>query len=64
MSSLKKRSLARSALAEGVAQLKRALDQIAFLPATPELRREEIKLEAAFANALTLSGDLVSGKEH
>jgi len=28
------------------------------------LRREEIKLEAAFANALTLSGDLVSGKEH
>jgi predicted ATPase len=58
------RSLARSALVEGFAQLKRALDQIAILPATPELRREEIKLEVALANALTLSGDLVSGKEH
>src|SRR5207249_3602703 len=58
------RSLARSALVEGFAQLKRALDQIAILPATTELRREEIKLEVAFANALALSGDLVSGKEH
>jgi predicted ATPase len=28
------------------------------------LRREEIKLEVAFANAMTLSGDLVNGKEH
>jgi predicted ATPase len=58
------RSLARSALLEGVAHLKRALDQIAILPATPDLRREEIKLEVAFANAMALSGDLVSGKEH
>jgi AAA ATPase domain/Adenylate and Guanylate cyclase catalytic domain len=58
------RSLARSALVEGFAQLKRALDQIATLPATPELRREEIKLEVAFANALTLTGHLVDGKEH
>ena len=58
------RSLARSALVEGAEQLKRALDQIATLPATPALRREEIKLEVAFANVLALTGDLVDGKEH
>ena len=58
------RSLARSALLEGAEQLKRALAQIATLPATPDLRREEIKLHVAFANALTLTGDLVDGKEH
>ena len=58
------RSLARAALLEGVEQLKRALDQIATLPATPTLRREEIKLQVAFANALALTGDLVDGKEH
>jgi predicted ATPase len=58
------RSLARSALLEGTEQLKRALDQIATLPATPDLRDEEIKLEVAFANALALMGDLVAGKEH
>ena len=58
------RSLARSALLEGAEQLKRALDQIATLPATPDLRREEIKLEVAFANALALTGDFVGGKEH
>jgi class 3 adenylate cyclase/tetratricopeptide (TPR) repeat protein len=58
------RSLARAALLEGVEQLKRALDQIATLPTTPTSRREEIKLEVAFANALALTGDLVDGKEH
>ena len=58
------RSLEQSALVEAVEQLKRALDQIATLPATPALRREEIKLEVAFANALALTGDLVDGKEH
>ena len=58
------RSLARSALLEGAEQLKRALDQIATLPATPALRREEIKLRVAFANALALTGDFVTGKEH
>ena len=58
------RSLARSALLEGAEQLKRALDQIATLPATPALRREEIKLEVAFANALALTGNFVDGKEH
>ena len=58
------RSLARSALLEGAEQLKRALDQIATLPVTPALRREEIKLEVAFANVLALTGDLVDGKEH
>ena len=46
------RSLARSALLEGAAQLTRALDQIATLPATPELRREQIKLQVALANAM------------
>ena len=58
------RSLARAALAEAGEHLKRALDQIAILPATPDLRREEIKLEVAFANATTLAGDIVDGKEH
>ena len=58
------RSLARAALLEGAEQLKRALDQIATVPATPDLRGEEIKLHVAFANALTLMGDLVGGKEH
>jgi class 3 adenylate cyclase/predicted ATPase len=58
------RSLARAALVEGVEHLKRALDQIATLPATSDLRREEIKLEVAFANAMALSGNPVSGKEH
>jgi class 3 adenylate cyclase/predicted ATPase len=58
------RSLARSALLEGTEQLKRALDQIATLQATPALRREEIKLEVAFANVLSLMGDLADGKQH
>ena len=59
-----RRSLARSALLEGAEQLKRALYQIATLPATSDWRREEIKLEVAFADALALTGDLVDGKEH
>ena len=58
------RSLARAALLEGSEQLKRALDQMATLPVTPALRREEVKLEVAFANALSLTGDFVHGKEH
>ncbi len=58
------RSLARAALPEGKEQLKRALDQIGTLPATPALRREEIKLQVAFGNALSLVGDFVGGKEH
>ena len=58
------RSLARSALLEGAEQLKRALDQIATLPATPDLHGEEIKLHVAFANALALTGNFVDGKEH
>jgi tetratricopeptide (TPR) repeat protein len=57
------RSLARAALLEGAEQLKRALDQIATLPSTPALRREEIKLQLAFGNALSLMGDYVGGKE-
>ena len=46
------RSLERSALVEAAAQITRALDQIAAVPATPVLRREEIKLQVALANAL------------
>jgi predicted ATPase len=41
------RSLDRSAMVEAVAQLTRALDQIATLPTTPALRREQIKLQVA-----------------
>jgi len=58
------RSLARSALLEGTEQLKRALDQIATTPVTAALRREEIKLEVAFASVVALKGDLMDGKEH
>ena len=47
-----RRSLARSALAEAADQLARALDQIATLPATPALRREQIKLQIELSNAL------------
>ena len=42
-----RRSLSRSALAEAAVQLTRALDQIATLPATPELRAEQIELQVA-----------------
>jgi class 3 adenylate cyclase/predicted ATPase len=41
------RSLARSALVEAVEQLSRALTQIASMPVTPALRREQIKLQVA-----------------
>jgi class 3 adenylate cyclase/predicted ATPase len=46
------RSLARSALVEAAAQFTRALDQIARLPSTPALRREEIKLQVALMTPL------------
>ena len=46
------RSLTRSALVEAVEQLTRALTQIATLPATPALRREEIKLQIALITPL------------
>jgi class 3 adenylate cyclase/predicted ATPase len=46
------RSLERSALAEAIAQFTRALDQIAILPATPALRREEINLQVALITPL------------
>jgi class 3 adenylate cyclase/predicted ATPase len=46
------RSLTGSALVEAVAHLTRALDQIASLPGTPELRREQINLHVALSNAL------------
>ena len=46
------RSLERSALGEATAQLARALEQIAALPATPALRREQIKLQVALITPL------------
>jgi predicted ATPase len=46
------RSLDRSALAEAVAQLTRALEQIATLPGTPALRRAQIKLQVALITPL------------
>jgi class 3 adenylate cyclase/predicted ATPase len=45
-------SLTRSALVEATAQLTRALDQIAILPATPALRREEINLQVGLITPL------------
>ena len=46
------RSLARSALVEAVSQLGCALALIATLPATPDLRREQIKLQVALVSPL------------
>ncbi len=46
------RSLNRSALLEAIEQITRALDQIATLPATPALRREQIKLQVALLTPL------------
>jgi predicted ATPase len=46
------RSLARSALVEAAEQLARALAQIAALPGTPALRREQIKLQVTLATSL------------
>jgi predicted ATPase len=47
------RSLGRSALVEAIEQVVRALAQIAVLPATPALRREEIKLQVALITPLS-----------
>jgi class 3 adenylate cyclase/predicted ATPase len=46
------RSLERSALVEAAEQLTRALGPIAALPATPALRREQIKLQVALITPL------------
>ena len=46
------RSLERSALVEAAAQVTLALDQIAVLPGTPALRREQIKLQVALITPL------------
>jgi hypothetical protein len=46
------RSLERSALVEAVEQFKHALAQVASLPTTPALRREQIKLQVALINPL------------
>ena len=47
-----RRSLERSALVEAIAQLSRALDQMATLPGTPALRSEQIKLQVALITPL------------
>jgi predicted ATPase len=47
-----RRSLERSALVEAVAQLTRALNQIATLPSTPSLLREQIKLQVVLITPL------------
>ena len=47
-----RRSLARSALIEASEQLARALDQLAALPGTAALRREQIRLQIELSNAL------------
>jgi class 3 adenylate cyclase/predicted ATPase len=46
------RSLARSALVEGAAQLTRALEQMATLPGSAALRRQQIELQLSLAHAL------------
>ena len=46
------RSLERSALLEAVEQITLALDQIAALPSTPELRRKEIELQVVLITPL------------
>jgi predicted ATPase len=46
------RSLDRSELAEAASQFSRALAQIATLPGTPALRRDQIKLQVAIINPL------------
>jgi predicted ATPase len=46
------RSMARSALVEAVEQLSQAIGQIATLPSTSEIRREQIKLQIALINTL------------
>jgi predicted ATPase len=46
------RSAQRSALVEAIQQITLALDQIATLPATPALRREEINLQVALISPL------------
>ena len=46
------RSQERSALVEAAAQLSQALRQIATLPSTPDLRREQIIFEVALLNTL------------
>ena len=46
------RSVERSALVEAVQQFTRALDQIATLPSTSALRREQIKLQVALITPL------------
>jgi predicted ATPase len=46
------RSLERSALVEAIEQLTRAVNQIATLPGTPALRREQIELQVALITPL------------
>jgi class 3 adenylate cyclase len=47
-----RRSAARSAMAEAVAQFHKGLDQLALLPDTPERQREELELRSALGAVL------------
>jgi class 3 adenylate cyclase/predicted ATPase len=63
------KSISRSALNEGIAQLTKALNQMATLPGTPALRAEQIKLQLALAAPLIhakgySSPDVISAFEH
>src|SRR6516165_5705244 len=49
-----RRSSARSAMAEAVAQFQKGLDQLALLPATPERQRQELEYCSALGAALRL----------
>ena len=49
---IRSETLARSALVESIAQFTRALEQIATLPGTPMLRREQIRLQVALITPL------------
>jgi predicted ATPase len=56
------RSVERSALVEAAQQLARGLEQITALPATPALRREQIKLQVALMFPPSMSKGLLRRK--
>jgi class 3 adenylate cyclase/predicted ATPase len=47
-----RRSVARSAVAEAAAQLRKGLDQLALLPDNPERQRQELEFSSALGSAL------------
>jgi class 3 adenylate cyclase/predicted ATPase len=60
-----RRSAARSAMAEAVAQLQKGLDQLALLPDTPERQRQELQLRSALGAVLQIvKGDAAPESGH